>query len=87
MTVFEATPQYGPADRQSRFFSGDSCMRAQNMVQTPMDQKSPSTASPRHKNDPLLGTRSGAAPLIRSRHEHHQRSDPRRKTPNLHSLE
>jgi hypothetical protein len=63
MTVIKATPQYEPAYRQSRFFSGGSCMRAQNMVRTPMDQKSPSTASTRRKNDPFLGTRSDAVPL------------------------
>jgi hypothetical protein len=76
MTVIKATPQYEPAYRQSRFFSGGSCMRAQNMVRTPMDQKSPSTASPRRKNDPFPGTRSGTAPLNQSRHENHQRFTP-----------
>jgi hypothetical protein len=86
MIVFEATPQYEPAYRQSWFFSGGNCMRAQNMVRLPMDQKSLSTASPRRKNDPFPGTRSGAAPLNQSRHENHQRSHPRRKKPNPHSL-
>jgi len=36
MTVFEATPQYEPAYRQSRFFSGDSHRRVQNTIRTPM---------------------------------------------------
>jgi len=87
MTVFEAAPQYEPAYRQSRFFSGDSYMRAQNMVRTPMELKSPSTTTPPRKDDPFLNARSGVAPSNQSRHENHQRLHPRRKTPNLHSLE
>jgi hypothetical protein len=87
MTVFKATPQYEPADRQNRFVSGDSCMRAQRMVRALMELKSPSTTTPPHENNPFLGVRFDVLPSNQSRHEHHQRSDPRRKTPNLHSLE
>ena len=87
MTVFEAAPQYEPADRQNRFFSGDNYMRAQSMVRTLMELKSPSTTTPPRENDPFLGVRFGVLRSNRSRHEHHLRSDPRRKTPNLHSLE
>jgi hypothetical protein len=87
MTVFEATPQYEPADRRSWFFSGDTYVRAQSMVRTLMELKSPSTTTPTRENDPFLGVRFGVPLSNRSRHEHHLRSDPRRKTPNLHSLE
>jgi hypothetical protein len=87
MNVFEATPQYEPADRQSWFFSGDSCMRAQNMVRAPMELKSPSATTPTRENDPFLGVRFGVLLSNQSRHEYHQRSGPRRKTSNLHSLD
>jgi hypothetical protein len=87
MTMFEATPQYEPADRQSRFFSGDNCMRAQNMVRAPIELKSLSTITPPRKDDPFPGVRFGVLPSNQSRHENHHRADPRRKTPNLHSLE
>jgi hypothetical protein len=59
MTVFEATPQYEPADRQSWFFSGDSCMRAQNMVRALMEPKSPATATPTRGDDRFLNLRFG----------------------------
>lgn len=87
MIVFEATPQYEPAYRQSRFFSGDSCMRVQNMVRALMEPKSPSTTTPTRENDPFLDVRFGVLPSIQPRRENHQRSNLRRKTPNLHSLE
>lgn len=87
MTTFEAAPQYESADRQNRFFSGDNYMRAQSMVRTLMELKSPSITTPPRENDPLLGLRFGVVPSKRSRHEHHLRSEPRRKTPNLHSLD
>jgi hypothetical protein len=86
MTVFEATPQYEPADRQSWLLSGDSCMRAQNMVRAPIELKSPITTTPPRKDDPFLGVRFGVAPSNQSRHANHHRANPRRKTPNLHSL-
>lgn len=86
MTIFEATPQYEPAYRQS-WFSGDSYVRAQSMVRTLMERKSPSTTMLPRENDPFPGVRFGVPLSNRSRHEHHLRSDPRRKTPNLHSLE
>ena len=87
MTVFEAAPQYEPADRQNRFVSGDNYMRAQSMARTLMELKSPSITTPPRENDPFLGIRFGVAPSKRSSHEHHLRSDPRGKTPNLHSLD
>jgi hypothetical protein len=62
MTVFEATPQYEPAERQSWLLSGDSCMRAQNMVRAPIELKSPISTTPPRKDDPFLGVRFGAAP-------------------------
>jgi hypothetical protein len=87
MTDFEATPQYEPADRQNWFFSGDSNMRAQSMVRTLLELKSSSTTTPFREVDLFPGVRFGVPRSNRSRHERHQRSDPRRKTPNLHSLE
>ena len=87
MTIFEAAPQYEPADRQNRFFSGDNYMRAQSMVRTLMELKSARTTTPPRENDPFPGVRFGGALSNRSRHKHHLRSDPSRKTPNLHSLE
>ena len=49
MTVFEAAPQYEPADRQNRFFSGDNYMRAQSMVQDTYGAEKPqhNNATPR----------------------------------------
>jgi hypothetical protein len=87
MSIFEATPQYEPADRQNRFFSGDNYMRAQSMVRTLMELKSASTTTSPRENDPFPGLRFDVPLSNRSRHKHHQRSDPRGKTPNLHSLE
>jgi hypothetical protein len=87
MTVFEATPQCEPAYRQSWFFSGDSCMCAQSMVRAPVEPKSPSTTTPPRNDDPLLGVCFGVLTSNQSRHENHHRTDPRRKKPNLHSLE
>ncbi len=49
--------------------------------------KRPSAATPTRENDPFLGVRFGVLLSNQSRHEHHQRSDPHRKTPNLHSLD
>jgi hypothetical protein len=86
MIIFEATPQYEPAYRQSRF-SGDSYVRAQSMVRTLVERKSPSTTTPPREHDPFLNVRLGAPLSNRSRHKHHLCSDRRRKTPNLHSLE
>ena len=87
MTVFEAAPQYEPAYRPIWFFGGDNYMRAQSMVRAALEPKSPSITTPPRENDPFLGVRFGVAPSKRSRHEHHLRSDPRRNTPNLHSLD
>ena len=87
MTVFEAAPQYEPAYRPIWFFGGDSCMRAQNMVWAPIELKSPGPTTPTRGNGPFLGVCFGVVPSKRSRHENHRRADPRRKTPNLHSLE
>jgi hypothetical protein len=87
MTVFEATPQSEPAYRQSWFFSGDNCMRAQNMVRAPVELKSPSTTTPPSNDDPFLGVCFGVLTSNQSRHETHHRADPHRKKPNLHSLD
>lgn len=62
MTVFEATPQYEPAYRQSRFFSGDSYMRAQNTIRTPMEPKKTSTTTPSREDEAFLGVRFGILP-------------------------
>jgi hypothetical protein len=87
MTAFEATPQYEPAYRQSRFFSGDSHMRVQNMVWVLM--KSNSSAKQRQSAKISRFGASNSVPChqLKSRREHHHRSNPRRKTSNLHSLE
>ena len=87
MIMLEATPQYEPAYRQSRVFSGDGYMRAQNMVRTAWEPKSPSTTTPPRENDPFLGVRFDVQLSNRFRHEHHRHSNPRRITPNPHSLD
>lgn len=87
MTVFEATPQCEPAYRQSRFFSGDSCMRAKSMVRAPIKLKSPSTTTPPRENDQFLGVCFGVLTSNQSRHETQHRANPHRKKPNLHSLD
>jgi hypothetical protein len=87
MTVFEATPQSEPAYRQNRFVSGDNCMRAQNTIRTPMELKNPARQRQAVKMRHFWASVSAPCRQLKSRREHHHRSDPRRKTPNLHSLE
>jgi hypothetical protein len=62
MTVFEATPHIEPAYRQSWFFSGDSCMRAQNTIRTPNGAEKTSTPTPSCEDGALLGVRSSILP-------------------------
>jgi hypothetical protein len=87
MTVFEATPQSEPAYRQNRFVSGDSCMRAQSLVRALMEPKNPARQRQAVKMGHFWPSVSAPCHQVKSRREHHHRSDPRRKTPNLHSLE
>jgi hypothetical protein len=87
MTVFKATPRYEPAYRQSWFFSGDSCMRAQNTIRTPMEPKNPARQRQAVKMIHFRAAVSASRHQVKSHRKHHHRSDPHRKKPNLHSLE
>jgi hypothetical protein len=62
MTVFEATLQYEPADRQSWFFSGDCCVRAQNVVRAALEPKSPAKQTSTCQDDPFLDIRFSVLP-------------------------
>ena len=87
MTVFEATLQYGPANRQSWFFSDDRYMRAQNMVWVLVEPKSPGK---QRQPVRIIRFRPSASPSrhrLNRRHENDHRSDPCWNTPNLHSLQ
>ncbi len=87
MTVFEATPHYEPAYRQRWFFSGDSCMRAQTTIRTPMELKKPTCQRQAVRMVQFWASAPVSCHRVKSRREHHHCSDPRRKTPNPHSLE
>jgi hypothetical protein len=87
MTVFEATLQYQPAVRQSRFFSDGHYMRAQNMVWTPMAPKKPTRQRQAVRMVHFWASAPVSCHQVKSHREHHHCSDPRRKTPNPHSLE
>ena len=87
MTVSEATPQFEPAYRQSRFFSGDSHMRVQNTIRTPMEPKKQARQRQAVKMRYFRASVLAPCHQLKSRREHDHRSDLRRKTPNLHSLE
>lgn len=87
MTVFEVTLLSEPAYRQSWFFRGDSCMRAHNTIRTPMEPKSPARQYQAPKMMHVWASVSASRHQVKPRREHNHRSDLRRKTPNLHSLE
>jgi hypothetical protein len=87
MTVFEVTLLSEPACRQSWFFSGDSYMRVQNTIRTQMEPKRPARQRQAVRMVHFWASAPVACHQVKSRREHHHCSDPRRKIPNLHSLE